>query len=923
MDNSRDFRIKQSVWVQAVEVYKEMEKELKAEKDKQKGNLTYTKKYWQGAAADTMYSAMNGFLDTGDYAKAYEQVQKMRVFLEEALPDINALLVRCEGFREQLNSDSYVEPVRPAAGNNTEHNGGILALNYDRIAMIKNLCNEIEAENRSLRYELEGIMDSCSGSVDGMQEELGVASAKLNRVANYHDSFQRYEHDIRGLEEQMILELRPLISNIVKARLDSRGMTVGNASTKLEDAYNLAYLSDEELRALVEQFTKVDDTEAMQVVANQIFAKDAGEWSDAEAAFIAQTFDYLLRCDNTQLIQSYLQNMWVESYSAPECADVSYYTGTPTKYTADYQVQPDTQMLALLMAQLDPAIQGEAYYTLNRIAKMQMDSVSVSLSPSAVQNPSGGANLVTVQTVNGAVQINVLVGTQAQNAYGVNAKDSQVITVWDLGAVSGKRLADLGLSEEQIEAMRLSVLIDDDAKLMTNLFAGSYKEAFDVPIANLGADMKTALGYYGIELGRLLEDGCTELEDLVNGIVYTDEERCYMEGYRAEDYLEMMTVQTGVIREMYTALMLSGDLTGEEVRNYSANINEMYSFWYSLYEVMDEGDIKTASNNTELWYSRGDCAIKLSDIEKDGTDMTYNLNLYVNDSSSAVIKTMSVASGCVMNPNGTDGVYGLWKSKQIQEEIDTLWMSQAWDTTIGLLTIYSPAAGSIIKTAADQLNGVSMSEFLSDGSKIPAVKNQMNSYSSSGALLLQKLVGYAENKKKLENEKASIDKENMLRWFYSANQYTTDGSLDNFVYISDGIYNYDVIQGIRRWSENGVGFLLVDETQEQYADLTESEMEAVYRERNKAVLRDVKDGATYNYNLLDAEVKDAVLYMILGKEAKNEADYGGGYNSVLEISNEIFIQAAAVIDTEIKERSDCNSVTLNQLWINECTGVGV
>lgn len=588
MDNSRDFRIKQSVWVQAVDVYKEMEKQLKAEKDKQKGNLTYTKKYWQGAAADTMYSAMNGFLDTGDYAKAYEQVHKMRVFLEEALPEINALLVRCEGFREQLNSDSYVEPMRPAAGNNTEHNGGILSLNYDRIAMIKNLCNEIEAENRSLRYELEGIMDSCSGSVDGMQEELSAASAKLNRVANYHDSFQRYEHDMRGLEEQMILELRPLISNIVKARLDSRGMTVGSASTKLEDAYNLAYMSDEELRALVEQFTKVDDTEAMQVVANQIFAKDAGDWSDAEAAFIARTFDYVLRCDNTRLIQAYLQNMWVESYSAPECANVSYYTGTPTKYTADYQVQPDTQMLALLMAQLDPATQGEAYYTLNRIAKMQMDSVSVSLSPSAVQNPSGGANLVTVQTVNGAVQINVLVGTQAQNAYGVNAKDSQVITVWDMNKVitsdEMQELMKLGFTAEDVESMRLSAVTDADVRFVDCLASREYSSAFDIAPCNISSSMANCLTFYLMNLEYA--DQTEEIESMLNGMLQTSQQNCQALNNTRGSYLSI--IRSNLIEgiELANVNVLSTERGSIEEQTIIENANRIYK-QYGLWTAVD------------------------------------------------------------------------------------------------------------------------------------------------------------------------------------------------------------------------------------------------------------------------------------------------------------------------------------------------
>lgn len=48
----------------------------------------------------------------GNYRSAYEQVKSMREVIEDTLPEVNALLARCEGFYDQLQSDSYVEPIR-------------------------------------------------------------------------------------------------------------------------------------------------------------------------------------------------------------------------------------------------------------------------------------------------------------------------------------------------------------------------------------------------------------------------------------------------------------------------------------------------------------------------------------------------------------------------------------------------------------------------------------------------------------------------------------------------------------------------------------------------------------------------------------------------------------------------------------------
>lgn len=590
MDNSRDFRIKQSVWVQALEVYKGMEDLLKAEKEKQQGNIAYTKKHWQGTAADTMYSAFTGFLDSGDYAKAYEQVKKMRIFLEDSLPEINALLARCEGFMDQLTSDSYVEPIRPAVGNNAERNGGILSLNYNRIATIKNLCNEIEEENKSLRYELESIMDSCGGLVGGMHDELGVASAKLNRVSNYHDSFQRYEHGIRALESEMILALRSLISNTVKLRLESRmsGVGYGSGSGKLTDMYNLAYLSEEELRALVEQFTKVDDTEAMQVVAEQIFAKDYNLWSDAETSFIAQTFDYIVGCDNTELIEAYVKNMLFETYSEPKCMDVSYYTGNSTKYVTDYQVQANTQMLAVLMAQLDPSTQGEAYYTLNRIAKMQMDSVNLSLSSGEVQSPSGGANLVTVQLINGEIQLNFAVGTQKENTDSIKVKDSQVLTVCDMGKVitndEMKELLKLGFTVEDIEQMKLSAVTDGDVKFVDSLANREYVEAFDITPCSISSAMAACLTSYLMDLEYA--DQTEEIQSMINGILQTSPQNSLCLNDTRGGYLDIIRSNLVEGIELANISVLGVESGSEEERAIIENAKRIYK-QYGLWTAVD------------------------------------------------------------------------------------------------------------------------------------------------------------------------------------------------------------------------------------------------------------------------------------------------------------------------------------------------
>ena len=88
-----------------------------------------------------------------------------------------------------------------------------------------------------------------------------------------------------------------------------------------------------------------------------------------------------------------------------------------------------------------------------------------------------------------------------------------------------------------------------------------------------------------------METGNTELQDFVNAILYVDENRCYDTGYLPEDYLELLVTQTRAIREVVTASLLSSEGIGEEAREYSRDVNELCSFWFSLYKIMSVGDI--------------------------------------------------------------------------------------------------------------------------------------------------------------------------------------------------------------------------------------------------------------------------------------------------------------------------------------------
>jgi len=167
MPGNFDFRIKQSVVMQALDVYKKMEVLLEKEKEIQLQNVRNMDGSWKGNASLATQRIMLNFMENGSYGETYRQVKAMRESLESALPRINAMLVRCEEFPKQFKSNDYVPPYVPAEGNNTEYNDGILSLDYDRIDSIKDACDKVMETTDSLTKSLADIVGECAGLIDG------------------------------------------------------------------------------------------------------------------------------------------------------------------------------------------------------------------------------------------------------------------------------------------------------------------------------------------------------------------------------------------------------------------------------------------------------------------------------------------------------------------------------------------------------------------------------------------------------------------------------------------------------------------------------------------------------------------------------------------------------------------------------------
>ena len=928
MSNEFDFRIKQSVYVQALDTYKRAEERLAEEREAQKSNMSYMRNNISGSSSDALEIATSSFFSPyGAYDKAWAQVKCMREMLEETLPEINALMARCEEFPEQLQSDSYIEPIRPAEGNNTSRNGDILSLNYDKVAVIKDTCDQIAELGQEIGSELESIMESCEGVLGDLSdeiEEVRAATRKIKRVLNFKDSFQKYEAGIKALEFDMILMLKTLSgdADIYAEQLNMskeefiKNIELLESATELLAGYAQIYGEETYDRAVALLVCDEKGKYAFEEVLQSESISEADEIALANVYDMLFAKVELAEEEGSILQEKAILEKYLESLYQIETVD-KYMTNTGLPYTVSYVSANDK-----MIERLSNRITGEntlAKQTLENLQGDKMEILGAWFKEMGLfdMSVSKVTELYQTQLVDVDMKFTDLgivldimacpkasgrdvVPDSGKESYRVNGINKTERYVCALGETVLGRMEGLGYSTDDIVQMYMLTENEKDVEFLGEIVKGNYKEAFNVPIEALGENTKMNLGYYSVRLGELLESGNTELQNFVNGILYVDENRCYNTGYLPENYLELLTVQTGAIRECYTAQLFAG-VEGEEARKYSRVISHMYSLWNALYMEMEKGDIKAGDYYNNKWYSRGECGVQISGLglseitvkgEKiKGENICFDMNLLDNENQD-VIATMKMSTEIAWSPDETHGDYGLKERKELLQEIDNLWAKQSIETMYGLAKIYYPGITDVVDLGISVIEGKASD--ISSNIKSQSINGKEVSKEGKCVLdVISGITGYMEARKALEEEYSNSVHEDMLSWFYSANEYYAGGEC---TYLEDGIYNYDVIQGIRKWDEEGIEYIIHDN-------------EIV--NTNNSLYDNIKalpQGGFFNYS---EEKKNALVYLIYGNSAVQVEGYTGEYQSILEIPGDIFTELVEEIDAVMKHVNDKN---INLQW---------
>ena len=345
MNNLDESRIEQPSLVQALDKYREMEKVLEEEYDSLQDVIIQSSNEWQGAASKALISEMEYFLNEGDYNTAYENVKTMRLCMEDALEQVNALLAISEEFPKQLQRSTYIEPMRTVMGDNTVRNGGVVYLDYGKARLIPDLCEQVYEAAEYLGNVLKQHMEVCSGIMDGIPtyiNRVDEAVKKVKRIENYKFSFQKYVQDVMALENDVAVRLAGMktaetiigenaeiertldrevgektATEYGKEILDNYLIQLGYDSS-IERKIIIYFIEQEYTHYLAMLYgTKYNSTSAYEEVKAQISLVCARYKEEISFSYIKDFYKYNQDIFNYQLYVEYLDYLKSEQYICP------------------------------------------------------------------------------------------------------------------------------------------------------------------------------------------------------------------------------------------------------------------------------------------------------------------------------------------------------------------------------------------------------------------------------------------------------------------------------------------------------------------------------------------------------------------------------------------------------------------------------
>jgi hypothetical protein len=540
---------------------------------------------WSGKTKDTFNQYYSAMLNSGDYETFRSKVSAILEILDSSLIEINKYKNWCDTLQNSLTGGSPMS-LGCASGN--------LMLDPVEISNIDSDTRAIESDGRQAYSILCDAMSQCGSLVNfgSCGSDLDNAYSKLMRIGRLREAIDEYASNVEKLD----VGLSGDYANWKKTQLSPITM-IASPNQVLSAAWN--------------QTLSIKQLEEAKSSLETILAKDFSEWTEDDAKAIALVYKNAMEEGDEETLNKIIENCMVAEICKSEVENSIIY---------NYNVTADSEKISAILSELDPVHDVEKYNLLYRIGNTNITGCKITETDMEVNlNLDISCDEKGIETITFSI-----------------ADDSESISRLDFS--NAKITSEKALSlfdDSYIKSLNGTFAIaesQDDIDALSALYNLDYDKISLIDPANISTSEQVNftvfannLIMYGTE-----ENPMCEVENLINGLIITDETRCFQAGGNyGNAYMGMLATCT-MAEILCESTMLYKTISAEDEYEQYDDVRE-YMFGqcllYSLYNTIQYG--KSADYFWELdsEYQSGNQTFKIANLQYDKINKAFTMDL--------------------------------------------------------------------------------------------------------------------------------------------------------------------------------------------------------------------------------------------------------------------------------------------------------
>ena len=306
----------------------------------------------------------------GSHYEAFRYTSGIKKIMEDYQIPIEQLMARREQLGEQLKQDDYVTPDL------SYHTENDLIIDYTMLDVLKGNCKSALTYGNGAADVVSDMISEAqsiaSGWVDfsSAQELLNSGIKKINRLENYITELNLFKGGMTELEYDLIYEMYVVIRELGDTTLEFTEFKPPIAQPR-------------QLIGSMEDHRIIEPEEV-----NRVLAMDAEDWTLDDAMYIAGAWSFYLEQQDEEMVNAIVQSMFIMKEDT-HWEDRGIFADVRK---GDMVAEVDEEKIQMLLDNMDPVTNSQAYQTLYNLSMIEPMRVNVDDS---IQAPMG---MLTVST---------------------------------------------------------------------------------------------------------------------------------------------------------------------------------------------------------------------------------------------------------------------------------------------------------------------------------------------------------------------------------------------------------------------------------------------------------------------------------------------------------------------------------------------